>query len=63
MRYLQGGSSLADQPADSPVDDAENPHEEDYAASKTPSGDDQRQATADSEEIDVSDWEVTGPDV
>lgn len=70
MRYLQGGSSLADEPAESPTEDATvdvDPNQEGHPASEMPSAEKQRLASPgapiDSEDIDVSDWEVAGPDV
>ena len=67
MRYLQGGASLADDPTESPADDAVDPNQDDHATSETPSVEEQPPASPatpiDSEDIDVSDWEVTSPDV
>lgn len=67
MRYLQGGASLADDPTESPADDAVDPNQDDHATSETPSVEEQPPASpatpVDSEDIDVSDWEVTSPDV
>ena len=67
MRYLKGGSSLADESAVCPVDDTVDPNHEEHPASEMPSVEEQPPASPtapiDSEDIDVSDWEVTGPDV
>jgi hypothetical protein len=67
MRYLQGSSSLADEPADSPADEAEDSRREGYAGAGTSSVEEQAAAgpatPIDAEEIDVSDWEVASPDV
>ena len=70
MRYLQGGSSLADEPAECPTGDAlldVDPNQEGLPASEMPSAEEQRLASPaapiDSEDIDVSDWEIAGPDV
>ena len=70
MRYLQGGSSLADEPAECPTDDAlldVDPNQEHHPASEVPSAEEQRLASPaapiDSEDIDVSDWEIASPDV
>jgi hypothetical protein len=67
MRYLEGGSSLADEPAGSPAGGAEDRHQEVCEASQMPSAEEQPPASPaapiDSEDIDVSDWEVASPDV
>ena len=67
MRYLKGGSSLADESAECPVDDTVDPNQEEHPASEMPSVEEQPPASPaapiDSEDIDVSDWEVTRPDV
>jgi putative transposase len=67
MRYLEGGSSLADAPAGSPAGNAEDPHQQVCEASEMPSAEEQPPASpaapVDSEDIDVSDWEVASPDV
>ena len=70
MRYLEGGSSLADEQAKCSTEDATadvNPHQDGLPASEMPSVEEQSSASPaapiDSEDIDVSDWEVTSPDV
>ena len=67
MRYLKGSSSLADESAVCPVDDTVDPNHEEHPASEMPSVEEQPPASpaapSDSEDIDVSDWEVTRPDV
>jgi putative transposase len=67
MRHLQGGSSATDEPAESPMADAVAPNQEDHPASEMSSVEEQPPASPaapiDSEDIDVSDWEVAGPDV
>jgi hypothetical protein len=70
MRYLKGGSSLADDPAECTARNATvdvGPNQDAPSASEMPSADEQQQASsavpADSEDIDVSDWEVASPDV
>ena len=67
MRYLKGSSSLADKPTECPVDDPVDPNHEEHPAPEMPSVEEQPPvdpaAPIESEDIDVSDWEVTGPDV
>ncbi len=73
MRYLQGGPSLADAPEECPVADAVDPHQAGLPASETPTASEMPTveeqppagpaATIDTDDIDVSDWEVASPDV
>ena len=67
MRYLEGGSSVKEEPVEPQSDDAVDPHPEGHAAFEGPSVEEQPSASPaaeiDSEDIDVSDWEVAGPDV
>ena len=67
MRYLKGSPSLADEPAECLAEDTVDPNQEEHPASEMPSVEEQPPASPaapiDSEDIDVSDWEVAGPDV
>ena len=67
MRYLQGGPSLADASGECPVADAVDPNQAGLPASETPTVEEQPPAgpaaTIDTDDIDVSDWEVASPDV
>jgi hypothetical protein len=67
MRYLQGGPSRADEPAELQDDDVVEQDQDDPAASGSTSVVEQPPASpvvpVDTEDIDVSDWEVAGPNV
>lgn len=65
MRFLQGSPAVVEDPVLISADDAENSEAQLDPTSEDPSDNEQQQsdATIDTEEIDVSDWEVSGPDV
>jgi putative transposase len=67
MRYLQGGSSVKEEPAECPADDSVGPDQQNPPQSEQPAVEEQSSASPaapiDSEDIDVSDWEVASPDV
>jgi putative transposase len=67
MRYLEGGPSVNEQPAERPADEAADPNPGDRPAPETPNVEESSSARPaapiDTEEIDVSDWEVAAPDL
>ena len=68
MRYLEGGSSVKEEPVESPVDSATAPDqlvtgEPERPVVEEPMSTTETVAHIESEDIDVSDWEVASPDV
>jgi hypothetical protein len=67
MRYLEGGPSVNEQPAERSPDETAVPSPDDRPASETPNVEEPSSASGaapiDTEEIDVSDWEVAAPDL
>jgi putative transposase len=70
MRYIEGGSSAKDEPTEVPADDAateldsgQDGHPESEQRFDEPSSPASPNVPIDPDDIDVSDWEVSTPDV
>ena len=68
MRYLEGGSSVNEEPAESPVGEANDPDQQLTTVADPSTAQDRSTATdpsapVDLDDLDVSDWEVASPDV